>query len=38
MIDVIGDVGGKPPVVRTVLEEISKWHRSVGEAMHKYCF
>jgi hypothetical protein len=38
VVDVIGDVERKQPVVGTVLEEAEERHRRRGEAVHKQGF
>ena len=38
MIDMVSHVGSKTPIIGAVLEEIEKWHSTVGEPMHKLGF
>ncbi len=35
MVDVVSDVGGEPPVVGGVLEEVEDGHGRVGEAVNE---
>lgn len=37
MVHMVCNVGGKEPIVGTVLEEVPQWHRSMREAMHENC-
>lgn len=38
MVDMIGYISGKSPVIRAILKEITHGHCSMRETMHKYCF